>query len=149
MEEIEKKEEIKQVKIHELTDQNLLFLKHLQAGLTVKEAYKLAGYQGESANAPYALYSQLKKTLQDIVDANGLDALRLRMEMQKIMSLPLKDATISARDKIKAIEVTHKVLNGQMDQSKLNMTAFVINRYEKQEPKQVIEAEEIKDNESH
>lgn len=136
----------------ELTDQNILFLKHIAGGMKVKDAYKAAGYESLLPNVPYQFYWKLKKKLEALVEADNLDGLRLRLELSKIINLPLASPEnphgISVGDKLKAIKTTHEIVEGKgkLD-SKPTITAFIVQRTEpKPETKQadVIDAEELK-----
>lgn len=136
----------------ELTDANVVFLKHIQAGMKVKDAYKMAGYQSELPNVPYQFYWKLKKKLEALVEADTLDGLRLRLELSKIISLPLAGVSnsqgITVADKLKAIKTTHEIVEGRgkMD-NKPSITAFIVHRHEaKPEPIQPapIDVEELK-----
>lgn len=132
----------------EITEQNILFLKHLQSGMSVKNAYKMAGYEGNSPNEPYNFYWRLKKRLNAVIEADSLDDLRLRSELAKIINLPLKfdkDSTepgLTVKEKLKAIETADKIVNGKgkMD-NKPSITAFVVQRFEK--PAEVVEPQPI------
>lgn len=107
----------------ELTEQNWLMFKYIQAGKTVKDAYKLAGYLGTSIQAPYQVYKIMKKKIEAIWDADNADSLRLKMETKKIADMPLRETTIKAETKLKAIETLHKL------QDKDNKTGRVITPF--------------------
>jgi len=134
-------------KLPELTEQNLKFLSHLQAGLSVKDAYQMAGYEGKSSGAPYLLYQSLKERLQVIVDADGVDSLRLRLKVQKILDLPLEDQKISAKTLLKAVEVADKLTSKDRNNQKPSITAVFINRNEGK-PDNVVEVKAEMDNPS-
>lgn len=119
----------------ELTEANILFLKHIQSGMKVKDAYKAAGYESLLPNVPYQFYWKLKKKLEALVEADNLDGLRLRLELSKIINLPLASLEnphgISVGDKLKAIKVTHEIVEGKgRNDTKPTITAFVVQRFE-------------------
>ena len=136
----------------ELTEQNILFLRHIQSGMKVKDAYKSAGYESLLPNVPYQFYWRLKKKLQALVESDSLDDLRLRIELSKILQLPLRSKDnpegVTVAEKLRTIEVTDKILNGKskMDRPS-SITAFVVNRYDKPASNDVtqgsIEAEQL------
>jgi len=73
----------------ELTERNWKFIKHLRLGASVIDAYKLAGYESEGLNAPYQLYHQIKRKMQEIIEADGFNKVRLAQDFEKVLSLPL------------------------------------------------------------
>jgi len=111
-----------------LTDQNWSFLRYIEEGYKVKDAYKMAGYQGEAPNTPYDFYYRLKKKLQAIVEADSMDSLRLRVRLDKILNMPLAYEKVSVKDHLKAIELAHKI-TGQEKTEKPQISAFIVNRY--------------------
>jgi len=121
--EIEKKEESK---LPEVTDQNLKFMRLIQSGVAINDAYKASGYTGKSADAPYALYHSLKKRIQALQDADSLDGVKLRSKLSEILNLPIKDTQISIKDRLNAIKLTNDIVNGQSKSDNPSITAFVI-----------------------
>ena len=108
----------KEEKALEITDQNWLMYKHIQSGKSVKDSYHLAGYKGKNSQAPYQLYHKLKKKLEQIWDADNADSLRLKMEAKKIMDMPLKETSIKAETKLKAIETMYKLQDKEKKEAK-------------------------------
>jgi len=130
----------------DITEKNILFLKHIQSGLSVKDAYKMAGYEGTTEQEPYNFYWRLKKRLNAVIEADSLDDLRLRLELSKILKRPLKDEDpvkgITVTEKLRAIEVTDKIVNGKHATNSMPaITAFVFNRPPKEEPTKIIDVE--------
>jgi len=109
----------------ELTEQNWLMYKHIQAGRTIKEAYELAGYKGSSIQAPYQVYNKMKKKLEMIWDSDNADSLRLKMEAKKIADMPVKEKEIKAETKLKAIETLHKLQGNDVKKEK-SISPFIV-----------------------
>jgi len=97
----------------ELTDANWKFIKHLRLGATIQEAYKLAGYESESLNAPYSLYHQIKRKMQEIIEADGFDKLRLARDFEKVLSLPLTEAKqeVTMTEWLKIRRLAHTIMS--------------------------------------
>lgn len=115
----------KEEKALEITDQNWLMYKHIQSGKSVKDSYHLAGYKGKNSQAPYQLYHKLKKKLEQIWDADNADSLRLKMEAKKIMDMPLKETSIKAETKLKAIETMYKLQDKEKKEAK-TISPFIV-----------------------
>lgn len=137
-----------------LTEGNWKFLKGIQQGLKVYEAYKLAGYEGTSPNSAYVLYNSLKKKFQDVVNADGFDKLRLSLDFQKLLSLPLEQSKteVTLNEALKIRRLAHTIMNDNEQKSpQASFTMIVIESG--QAPKiienisKVIDAEVIKQNE--
>lgn len=127
----------------EITDQNIKFYRMIMSGISIIDAYKGAGYKGTSPDAPYALYSSLKKRLLALQEADSnINALQLRKQLGDILSLPLSSKEITIKDKLNAIKLTHDIVESSKQMDNPVITAFVLHR---SEPKDVVEVEESKD----
>jgi len=115
-------------KIPELTEKNIKFYKMILSGINIADSYKAAGYEGKSPDAPYVLYNSLKRRLLALqeVDA-GIDSLKLRSQLSEILSLPLATASISIKDKLNAIKLTHEIVEKTKTENNPTITAFVIS----------------------
>lgn len=111
-----------------LTEQNWRFLKHLRLGATLPEAYKLAGYEGEGMNSPYALYHQIKKKLEEVVKADGFDKLRLALDFQKVLSLPLADskAEVTLTEWLKIRRLAHTIMSDNEQKSPQSSFTMIV-----------------------
>jgi len=109
----------------QLTDKNFTMLKHIQAGRTVKDAYTLAGYEGSNPQAPYQLYSKLKKKLELVYDADNVDSLRLKIEAKKILDMQVEDKPVKPEVKLKAIETLYKLQDKDKKESK-SISPFIV-----------------------
>lgn len=133
-----------------LTEANWKFLKGIQQGLKIYEAYKLAGYDGATPNSAYVLYNSLKKKFQEISNSDGFDKLRLSLEMQKLLSLPLEQSKqeVTLNEKLKTLRLAHTIMNDNEQKSpQASFTMIVIESGQATSPKvnlgKVIEGEVV------
>lgn len=113
MDELKDIEPRKEQKELALTEQNWKFLHHIRLGAKIIDAYKLAGYEGTSPNAAYVLYNTIKKKLQEVIESDGFDKLRLSLEMSKLVSLPLAESKqdVTFSEKLKALRLAHTIMS--------------------------------------
>lgn len=109
----------------ELTEQNFLMLKHIQAGRTVKDAYHLAGYKGTNPHQPYQMYHRLKKRLEQVYDADNVDSLRLKIEAKRILDMEVEDRPIKPEVKLKAIETLNRLQDKEKTEAK-QISPFIV-----------------------
>lgn len=113
----------------EITEQNIKFYRLIQSGLSIIDAYKGAGYEGKSPDAPYALFSSLKKRLLSLQESDSnINALQLRKQLSEVLSLPLSSQNISIKDKLAAIKLTYDIVEKSQSENNPNITAFVIKQ---------------------
>ena len=98
-----------------LTPQNRLFLSYLLQGQKVKDAYRLAGYDGASDDAAYVLKHRLDRELNALAKALGTSNADIRLSAHGLLSLPTVDkegqavSGITINQRIKLLELTAKV----------------------------------------
>ena len=114
-----------------LTDRNWLFIKHFTKGNSIADSYKLAGYSSDVPSAPYMLYARLKKAIERVIQDDGVDKSRLMLETKKLLDIPLNPdkQTVSLTEKLRTIKAMANLLPEVKEQTHVNITNFVINRY--------------------
>jgi hypothetical protein len=96
----------------ELTRKNRAFLELLLSGKPTQEAYTLAGYKG-GGNAPYVLRSELKWVLQEMLAGQGLDRVGLKMELKKLLALPVIEMPVTVEQRLKILKFMDKLTEDQ------------------------------------
>lgn len=142
--------EIKQLE-EKLTDKNFKFIEALSKGLKVHEAYKLAGYKGKNKQQPYQLMHKLKGKIQEYLENNGFNKSRVAIELEKLLSLPLRDTEkeVTIDQRLRMIGLLNKSLP-EVEKKSQNFTRFTIidNRVNSGQmdnaidPKKVVELDE-------
>ena len=108
-----------------ITEANWLLLKAIEKGMTIKDAYKYAGYKGEDSNAPYQLYHRLKKKLEAVYEADNVDSLHLKIEAKKILDMEVQKGPIRPEVKLKAIETLAKLTEHGKTEAK-TISPFIV-----------------------
>lgn len=128
-----------------LTPQNRLFLFNLLGGMRAPEAYKAAGYEGESTSAPYTLKSRLAGEFEMLVkEGLGLTKGDLMAKLGWALNQPVVDRDgvpvkgIEMGHLLKAIDLQTKILAGDMG-VKANLTMIQINRFQGEKPGTVVD----------
>lgn len=112
-----------------LTEQNWLFINaFLQCG-SVKRAYKIAGYKGDSSGAPYELFRQLKSKIEALGDLDVTSRARLQADLAQVLNLPLADSkkelTLSEWLRVRKFVAS---ITPEATQAKPQISVLVINR---------------------
>lgn len=116
-----------------LNPKQRLFLTLLLEGNKVVDAYRKAGYEGETP-AAYVLKSRLEKELQLMAEARGCSKGDLMLEISNLNVLPVVDKYgkpvegISMAHKLKLLELQKKTLEMNKQEAP-KVTAFQINNY--------------------
>jgi hypothetical protein len=117
-----------------LSARNRVFLDKLSDGINVVDAYRLAGYKGNSNHAAYELRRQLKQELRDVLEAKGFTMEGVASEILALSKLPvnptqIKDG-ISLNQKIQILKLFSQTLQNQLPKgpTQQNVTAFIVNR---------------------
>lgn len=120
-----------------LTEKNWLFIKHLFANNTVVDAYALAGYESKEPSAPYVLHNRLKKSIEKIVESDGVDRIRLLREAKKLLDLPIdpEKVQVSFTEKLRSLRLLRDLVPEPAEAAKVNITSFTINRYDSKQAK--------------
>jgi len=103
------------------------FIELMNKGLSIPEAYRLAGYTGINAQQPYQLNHYLKGKIAEIAEANGFNRNRLMVELNKLIDLPLDNTklNVTLREKLSIIRTLAKCLP-DVDKPKDNLSRFTI-----------------------
>jgi len=72
-----------------LTKQNLKFIELRAKGLSVVEAYKLAGYKGTHPEQAYQLSHQVKNKVTELIEEDGYNKNSFMLQMSELLKLPL------------------------------------------------------------
>lgn len=115
-------------KVKPLTSKNKAFLQHLADGRPTLEAYKLAGYNGES-HAAYQLRSDLKTHLQYLLENGGFNREQLGAEIKRLNELPLDPGlkNVNFKQKLDILRLMEKALPKlQPSEVKPKITPFII-----------------------
>jgi hypothetical protein len=90
-----------------LTKRNMAFIQYIAKGLSVREAYKLAGYTGTNDQQAYQLRHDLKHKIAEIIEAEGFNKEKLMLEMTDLISRPLVDGSekVTIDQKIKILRL--------------------------------------------
>lgn len=157
MDEIKDINKVNEPKEVVLTEAQWKMLRHIRQGAKVFEAYQLAGFDGKSPNAPYVMYNTIKRKLQEVIEADGFDKVRLSMEMEKLLSLPLVSDKLEVTfgEKLKALRLAHTIINtNEIKQPNQSFSVIIIENgtpanplIEKTNMGKVIDAEVIKPSE--
>jgi len=115
-------------KQRQLTPKNRAFLQHLANGRPTLEAYKLAGYTGESHSA-YELRYQLKQHLAVLLEQGGFSRETIAVEVNKLMALPLADGikNVNFKQKLDLLRFMDKALPKDINGAKPQITPFKLN----------------------
>lgn len=114
----------------ELTPKNRLFLMGMLEGKKVFDAYKEAGYDGDS-HAAYVLKSRLNKELAAFASVHGVSREDLMLEISKLNNIPLAMPAggVNINQKLRILALQEKVLSS-MKPERPNITAITINRFD-------------------
>ena len=95
-----------------LTKKNWLFIQYLNNGLSVTEAYKLAGYKGTHPNQPYLLNYELKQKISEIAINSGFNKEKLMIELNRLIEIPLDDSkkSVTFREKLASLKFLASLL---------------------------------------
>lgn len=116
----------------ELTERNWLFIKHYLVTRNVKEAHRLAGYEGRSDAAPYVLFKQLKPKIEELLTLDVTSRARLLSEVSKLLDIPLlphQEIGVTLKERTKLLELVAK-LTPDAIAPKQNLSVFVIKRFD-------------------
>lgn len=109
-----------------LTPKNQAFLSFLIEGKSTLDAYKLAGYKGESHTA-YQLRYELKEELINRLEAQGIDKAGLMTGLKGLMELPIEANAVTVKERLDILKVLAKMLPSSNSNEKPAITRFVIN----------------------
>lgn len=116
-----------------LTEQNWLFINNFLQNGSIKKSYKLAGYSGKDASAPYQLFKQLKSRIEDLANLDVTSRARLQADLAKVLDIPLqeskKELTLSEWLRVRKFvaSITPEVTN-----QRPQISLLVINRPNKE-----------------
>ena len=90
-----------------LTKKNYKFIKAIAEGYKAPEAYKIAGYMGTNEQQPYQLVHTLKYKISEYLKDSGFNQETLGIELNKLLSLPLRDdqKSVTIDQKIKILRL--------------------------------------------
>ena len=126
-----KNKELLQKPLKALTRRARAFLELLVAGKSTLEAYELAGYTGEPHSA-YQLRSDLRFHLAQAIEAHGVSPSDVKIELIKLLKLPVAEQTVSVRTKLNLLKFMDKLTETQAERAPI--TPFLVNI---QDPKSV------------
>lgn len=113
-----------------LTPRNRLFLWGVLEGKKVADAYREAGYEGDT-HAAYVLKARLDKELAALAASRGVSHGDLLVEISKLNAIPLQVPVdgVSVNQKLRILALQDKVLE-RMKPEKPSITFLQINRFE-------------------
>ena len=133
----------------QLTARNRKFIAFLFQGLSSVDAYKAAGYKGKD-HAAYVLRCEMRPYLEQYCEANGLDKAGLMVDLAKLGSLPVVDASgqplknVTLAQKLKLMKL-HKELADSSKHGATSITAIVIGRGTDGKTTVAVPAEKVQD----
>ena len=113
-----------------------VFMELILAGKTTQEAYNLAGYKGQK-NAAYVLRCKLRDLLEERLLGNGISREGAKLELQKLLALPLdkryETMGVSVKERLQMLKFLDKITEKE-EGRKPAITPFLVNI---QDPKSV------------
>jgi len=110
-----------------LTNKNWLFIQHIGNGLSVPDSYKLAGYKGKNEQQCYQLKHELKHKIAEYLRNKGFNQETLAIELDKLLSLPLRpdQNSVTIDQKIKLVRLLKDSLP-ESEKKEPSFTRFTI-----------------------